>query len=156
MPAITTCLWYVDQAEEAAHHYVSIFPNSSIGDTHRYPEASRGEAGSVMTVNFTLDGSPFVALNGGPHDEFNDAVSFQVECADQAELDRYWEQVGEGGQFVQCGWLKDRFGLRWQIVPADLGQYMGSTPEQQERTNAALMGMVKIDIAALEAARDAG
>lgn len=155
MPAITTCLWFVDQAEEAANHYVSIFPNSAIGDTVRYPEGSRGGAGSVMIVNFTLDGSAFVGLNGGPHDDFNDAVSFQVEGADQAELDRFWEKLGEGGRFVQCGWLKDRFGVSWQIVPANLGQYMGSTPEQQARSNAALMEMVKIDIAALEAARDA-
>ena len=154
MPTITPCLWFVDQAEAAADLYVSIFPRSSVLGVVRYPEGGQLPAGTVMLVEFELDGVRFTALNGGPHHSFNDAVSFQVPCADQGELDRVWERLGDGGRYVQCGWLQDRFGVSWQVVPADLGALMGSTPEQQARSNAALMQMVKIDIAALEAARD--
>jgi len=144
----TPCLWFeTEAAEEAAKFYVSLFPNSRIVST------SPGPGGSVQTVQFELEGRPFMGLNGGPYATFNDAVSFSVDCEDQAEVDRYWAALTEGGKEVQCGWLKDRYGVSWQIVPKALPRLL-SDPDQQkaQRVVAAMMKMVKLDVAALEAA----
>jgi len=146
-------LWFEDQAEEAAKFYTSIFKDSAIGEISRYPEGSPGPAGKVMTVAFRVAGQDFVALNGGPQFKFTEAVSFVVECEDQAEMDHYWEKLADGGQPVQCGWLKDRFGLSWQIVPKEMGKYFSSKDSKKaERAMQAMLKMVKLDIAALEAA----
>ena len=128
---ITPCLWFDDQAEEAVNHYVSIFKNSKIGDVTRYGEAGHGPPGSVKTIMFRLDGQEFMALNGGPHFRFNEAVSFVVSCETQEELDEYWEKLSEGGAKVECGWLKDKYGVSWQIVPTILGELM-SDPDPEK------------------------
>src|SRR5919206_664838 len=120
MKGITPFLWFDSQAEEAARFYTSLFPNSKIVAVTRYGEAGPGEPGTVMTVDFELDGQPFVALNGGPQFTFSEAISFQVSCESQEEVDRYWSTLSEGGEQGPCGWLKDRFGLSWQIVPSAL------------------------------------
>ena len=153
MQKITPFLWFDTQAEEAARFYASIFPNSKVGDISRYPEGMPGQAGSVMTVAFELDGQQFTALNGGPNFKFTEAVSFVVDCRDQAEVDHYWDKLTAGGQEVQCGWLKDRYGLSWQIVPARLME-LASDPDTAKagRVMQAMMKMVKIDIAKLEEA----
>jgi predicted 3-demethylubiquinone-9 3-methyltransferase (glyoxalase superfamily) len=152
MTKITTCLWFDTQAEEAARFYVSLFPNSSIGAIARYPEGLPGDrAGQVMTVEFTLDGAPFVGLNGGPQFKFSEAVSFQIFVADQSELDHYWNGLTTGGEEGPCGWLKDRFGVSWQVVPKQMAGWM-TDPATGGRVAAAFMGMKKLDIAALEAA----
>lgn len=152
---ITPCLWFDSNAEEAAKLYTSVFPNSKIGSISRYSEAGREfhgkEPGSVLTVEFTLDGQPFTALNGGPMFKLSEAVSFQVACDDQAEIDRYWEKLGAGGEIQQCGWLKDKFGLSWQVVPANMVQWM-SEPATAERVMNAVFAMKKLDMAALERA----
>jgi predicted 3-demethylubiquinone-9 3-methyltransferase (glyoxalase superfamily) len=142
-------LWFEDQAEEAARFYTSLLPNSEITDVQRRAEGvPGGEPGTVMTVTFTLDGARFVALNGGPHDAFNDSISLVVECADQIEINRLWNRlIAGGGHEVQCGWLVDRYGLRWQIVPANIAQLL-APPGAVE----AMLQMTKLDIAALEAA----
>jgi predicted 3-demethylubiquinone-9 3-methyltransferase (glyoxalase superfamily) len=140
MPRITPFLWFDTQAEEAANFYVSIFPNSRIESVNRM-------GGGIVVVNFELDGQRVTALNGGPHFRLTEAFSFSVECKDQAEIDRYWSKLTEDAQESQCGWLKDKFGLSWQIVPANIGRLL-SNP----RATAALMQMKKIDIAALEQA----
>ena len=161
MPAfdkITPCLWFDDQAEEAANFYAGIFPNSRIVATTRYPEAGQEihgrKAGSVMTVEFELDGLAFTALNGGPHFTFNEAVSLQVMCADQAEIDRYWEKLGAGGdpKARQCGWLKDRFGLSWQVVPRGMIEMMSGEPKRAARAMEAMLQMKKLDITELQRA----
>ena len=156
---ITPCLWFADEAEEAAALYTSTFPNSRITDVSRYGEEGQeihGRApGSVMTVAFELDGQPFTALNGGPVFRFNESISFMVACEDQAEVDRYWDRLSEGGDPAaqQCGWLKDRFGVSWQVVPTRLSKLLADPdPERAARTMAALLAMKKLDIAALEAA----
>ena len=155
MPRIVPNLWFDTQAEEAAEFYVAIFPNSRATDLTRYTEAGPGPAGSVLTVNFELDGQLFTAINGGPQFPFTEAVSFVIECADQAELDHYWERLTDGGQEVQCGWLKDRYGLSWQVVPAGWEELMSDPdPERVARATTAMLGMVKLDIAALQAAAD--
>lgn len=155
MPRIIPNLWFDTQAEEAAEFYVSIFPNSRVTDITRYSEAGPGPAGTVLTVNFELDGQLFTAINGGPQFPFTEAVSFVIECADQAELDHYWERLTDGGQEVQCGWLKDRYGLSWQVVPAGWEAIMNDPdPERVARATTAMLGMVKLDIAALQAAAD--
>ncbi|MEV6314746.1 VOC family protein [Streptomyces sp. NPDC051776] len=147
----TTCLWFDGQAEEAAHHYLSIFKDSKLGRIGRYTEAGPGPAGSVMVVEFELNGQKFVALNGGPEFTFNEAVSFQIHCADQDEVDYYWNRLTEGGEEVACGWLKDKYGVSWQVVPARLIEMIGDEdPEKARRTTAAMFGMKKFDIAALE------
>ena len=155
MPKITNCLWFDTEAEEAANFYVSIFPNSKITDVARYPENLPGDrAGQVLTVAFELDGVRFTGLNGGPQFKFDEAISFQIEVQDQAELDRYWTALlAGGGSESQCGWLKDRFGLSWQVVPVQLPRLL-SGPDKQaaNRVAAAMMQMVKLDIARLEAA----
>ena len=156
---ITPCLWFDDQAEEAARFYTGIFPNSRIGTISRYGEAGREvhkrPPGSVMTVAFELDGQPFTALNGGPVFTFNEAISFQVTCRDQKEVDYYWEKLSEDGdeRAQQCGWLKDKYGVSWQIVPAMLPQLI-SDPKSgnSQRVMTALLRMKKLDIAELERA----
>ena len=153
MPKITPCLWFDDQAEEAARFYVSLFKNSSIGRIARYGDAGPGPKGSVVTVEFELDGQAFIGLNGGPHFKFTEAVSFSIDCADQAEVDFYWDRLSEGGQTSQCGWLKDRFGLSWQLVPTVLADMIGdSDPEKARRATEAMLQMTKLDIAKLQQA----
>ncbi|RKS80453.1 putative 3-demethylubiquinone-9 3-methyltransferase (glyoxalase superfamily) [Motilibacter peucedani] len=148
-------LWFDTEAEQAAEFYCSVFPNSRVRSVARYPEGAPGQAGSVMTVEFELDGNRFVGINGGPQFRFSEAVSFQVTCADQAELDRYWEQLTDGGEESQCGWLRDRFGLSWQIVPDGMDEvFSDPDPERAQRAMQAMLGMRKLDIAALRAAAD--
>jgi predicted 3-demethylubiquinone-9 3-methyltransferase (glyoxalase superfamily) len=151
---IRPCLWFDREGEEAANFYVSLFPDSRIAQISRYGEAGPGEPGSVMVVVFELSGLPFMALNGGPlHFQFTEAVSLAVDCADQAEVDFYWERLGAGGQYSRCGWLKDRYGLSWQITPRRLPELIGG-PDRAggQRAMRAMMTMAKIDIAAIEAA----
>jgi predicted 3-demethylubiquinone-9 3-methyltransferase (glyoxalase superfamily) len=152
MPKITPFLWFDTEAEEAAKLYTSLFPNSKIGKTARYGEGMPGPAGSVMTIEFELDGQTFVGLNGGPIFKFTEAVSFTIDCEDQAELDHYWNGlIAGGGTESQCGWLKDRFGVSWQVVPRRMGEWMGN-PRTGAKVAAAFMRMKKLDIATLEAA----
>ncbi|MDX2706498.1 VOC family protein [Streptomyces sp. PA03-6a] len=153
----TTCLWFDGKAEEAANHYVSIFKNSAIGTIGRYTEAGPGPAGSVLAVEFTANGQKFVALNGGPHFTFNEAVSFQIRCADQAEVDYYWEKLTDGGEEGPCGWLKDRYGVSWQVFPEVLLEMVGDAdPEKARRATEAMLSMKKMDLAALRRAYDGG
>jgi predicted 3-demethylubiquinone-9 3-methyltransferase (glyoxalase superfamily) len=155
---LTPCLWFDHQAEDAASFYVGIFRNAKVNNVARYPNAGQEihgqKAGSVMTVDFELDGLTFTALNGGPHFRFNEAVSFQVMCEDQKEIDYYWEKLGAGGDpnAQQCGWLKDRFGLSWQVVPRGMESIMKQPGAAGERAMAAMLKMKKIDIAGLERA----
>ena len=155
MPTIVPNLWFDTSAEEAATFYASVFPNSRIVSTARYTEAGPGPAGSVMTVEFELDGQRFVGINGGPQFTFDEAVSFQIVCQDQDEVDFYWERLTEGGEESQCGWLKDRFGLSWQVVPTGMDEVFGDPdPERARRAVEAMFGMRKLDVAALRAAAD--
>ena len=148
-------LWFDTQAEEAAAFYVSVFKNSSVITTTRYTEAGPGEPGTVMTVEFELDGQRFVGINGGPQFSFDEAVSFQVTCESQEELDYYWERLSEGGQAGPCGWLKDRFGLSWQVVPKGMDEvFADPDPERARRAMQAMLKMGKIDIAELRRAAD--
>ncbi|MFI9151714.1 VOC family protein [Streptomyces sp. NPDC053367] len=150
----TTCLWFDDQAEEAAHYYVSIFKNSGIQNVSRYPEGAPQPAGTVLTVEFTANGHKFCALNGGPQFTFNEAVSLQIFCENQDEVDYYWTKLTEnGGEEGPCGWLKDRYGLSWQVVPERLPRMITDPdPARATRTTQAMMEMRKLDIAALEKA----
>lgn len=156
MQKITTCLWYDNQAEEAAKFYTSVFKNSKIGSTSRYDEASSKAAkmpvGSVMVITFELEGREFMALNGGPLFKFNESVSLVVNCNDQKEVDYYWEKlISGGGQESMCGWLKDKFGLSWQIVPTELGKLMSSKePGKAQRVMAEMLKMKKLDINVLK------
>lgn len=153
MNKITPFLWFDGQAEEAANFYCSVFKNSKMGDVSRYPEGSPHPAGTAMTAGFELEGLRFTALNGGPQFKMTGAVSFVVDCADQAEVDYYWQKLGEGGQEHQCGWLTDKFGLTWQIIPSALPDLVGGDDVAGAgRAMAAMMQMVKIDIATLERA----
>jgi predicted 3-demethylubiquinone-9 3-methyltransferase (glyoxalase superfamily) len=153
MAALTTCLWFDTQAEEAANHYGSIFEDCKIGNVTRYPEGGPGPAGTVMTVDFEIWGQKFVALNGGPVFTFNEAVSFQVPCATQDEVDYYWTKLSEGGEEGMCGWLKDKFGVSWQVVPNALTELMTDPDtEKVARVMKAFADMRKIDIAAVQAA----
>jgi predicted 3-demethylubiquinone-9 3-methyltransferase (glyoxalase superfamily) len=155
MPTTIPCLWYDTEAEEAANFYVSVFPNSRILDVVRYGEAGPGPEGSVMTVDFELDGQRYVGLNGGPHFQFNEAVSFQIFCADQDEIDHYWSRLAEGGEEGACGWLKDRYGLSWQVVPARLPEMIGDPdPARSQAAMRAMLGMKKLVLADLQAAYD--
>jgi predicted 3-demethylubiquinone-9 3-methyltransferase (glyoxalase superfamily) len=150
---ITPNLWFDTEAEEAANFYISVFKNSRVVDVTHYTENAPREAGMVMTVEFELDGQRFVGINGGPEFTFDEAVSFEIHCEDQDEIDYYWERLSEGGQEGPCGWLKDRFGVSWQIVPEAMDRMLTEgTPEQIDRVVQAFMPMHKIDIAALEAA----
>ncbi|HZF93212.1 VOC family protein [Streptomyces sp.] len=154
----TTCLWFDDQAEEAAHYYVSVFKNSAIGGVTRYGEGAPRPAGTVLTVDFTANGQRFVALNGGPEFTFNEAISFQIFCADQEEVDYYWTKLTEnGGEPGPCGWLKDRYGVSWQVIPERL-MTMISDPdtEKASRATQAMLKMGKLDIATLERAYAGG
>ncbi len=153
MGKITPWLWFTTEAEEAANYYTSIFKNSRITAVNRFSEGAPLPAGTVMTVSFELDGQPFVALNGGTPFTYTEAVSFYVDCADQAEVDYLWERLLDGGEPSQCGWLKDRYGVSWQIVPKRLGELLGDPdPEKAARVMRAMLGMVKLDVAGLEAA----
>ena len=156
MQKITPFLWFDTQAEEAAKYYVSIFPKSKILRTARYGEAGPGPKGSMMTVEFELDGQRMIALNGGPHFKFTEAISLSVDCKDQEEVDRYWSKLSRGGQESQCGWLKDKYGLSWQVNPAILGEILaGPDAKKAKRVMEAMLKMKKIDIAALKAAAEA-
>ena len=150
---ITPFLWFDNQAEEAAEFYVSVFENSEILSVSRYGEAGPGVPGTAMTVHFRLDGQEFEALNGGPHYTFSEAISFVIDCETQEEVDYYWSKLSEGGRPDQCGWLKDRFGLSWQVVPRALIELLQDPdPERANRVMQAMLQMTKIDIAALEEA----
>ena len=153
MPKITPMLWFDNQAEEAARFYVSIFPNSKIGAIARYGDGGPGPKGSVMTVAFQLDGQDFTALNGGPQFKFTEALSLVIACKTQKEIDDYWERLSAGGKIQQCGWLKDRYGLSWQIVPALLATQMrNGDPARLNRVMKEVLASVKLDIAKLQAA----
>jgi predicted 3-demethylubiquinone-9 3-methyltransferase (glyoxalase superfamily) len=153
MQKITPFIWYENKAEEAVNFYVSIFKNAKIKALTRYPEGSPGEVGSVMTISFELEGQEFVAINGWPQFKLNEAISFVINCKSQEEIDLFWEKLSEGGEKRQCGWLKDKFGLSWQIVPENMGEIMeGAGPEKSKDVMAALLKMEKIDISALKEA----
>jgi predicted 3-demethylubiquinone-9 3-methyltransferase (glyoxalase superfamily) len=155
MSKITPSLWFKDEAEEAVNFYVSLLPDSRIGTVQRasadYPH---GKAGSVIVVEFTLAGQSFMAINGGMHMEYTHAVSFKIDCADQAEVDRLWDKIlSNGGKTEQCGWIRDRYGLAWQIVPTALAKYLGGPDKAgAQRTMQAMLGMVKLDIEGLKRA----
>jgi predicted 3-demethylubiquinone-9 3-methyltransferase (glyoxalase superfamily) len=149
-------LWFDGDAEAAADFYTSVFPRSRVVSVVPYPEGAPGPAGTVMTVEWELDGQRFVGINGGPQFPFSEAVSFSITCADQDEVDYYWTALTEGGQESQCGWLKDRFGLSWQVVPTGLQEALDDPdPERAQRAVQAMLGMTRIDLAALRAAMDA-
>jgi predicted 3-demethylubiquinone-9 3-methyltransferase (glyoxalase superfamily) len=157
MQKITPFLWFDTQAEEAAKFYTSIFKNSKIGSIARYGEGNHGAPGKVMTVSFELDGEEFVALNGGPEFTFTPAISFYVSCQTQTEVDNFWEKLSEGGEKEVCGWLKDKYGISWQIVPTILGELMGDKdPVKANRVTQAMLKMTKIDIAKLKEAYEQG
>ena len=155
---IVPCLWFDNEAEEAARFYTSIFKNSKVGAITRFGKAGyeihKRPEGSVMTVSFTLDGHEFTALNGGPLFKFSEAISLEVRCKDQAEIDYFWDRLLQGGKEQQCGWLKDKFGLSWQVVPDDWVDVMAkASPVESERLMTAMLQMVKFDIAALKRAQ---
>lgn len=153
--SLITCLWFDGQAEEAAQFYTGVLPNSRITGVTRNTDAAPGETGAVLTVEFELNGQPFVGLNGGPQFSFSEAVSFQVMCEDQAEVDRYWATLSEGGDEGPCGWLKDRYGLSWQVVPKALPTLLNDPDRgRADRAMKAMMAMGRLDIAAIEAAAD--
>jgi len=153
MQKITPFLWFDDKAEEAMNFYLSIFKNSKRGRISRYGEAGPGPKGAVMVVTFQLDGREFMALNGGPHFKFTEAISLLVNCETQDEVDALWEKLSEGGAKGQCGWLKDKYGLSWQIVPTALGELMSDPdPEKSKRVMNAMLQMKKLDINALKQA----
>ena len=153
MPRITPNLWFDTQGEEAAEFYVSVFPNSKITKVTHYGEAGPRQAGMVLTVDFELDGQQYTAINGGPHFTFDEAISLMINCADQDEVDYYWSKLTEGGEESQCGWLKDRYGLSWQVVPRVLPE-LAADPDARKtgRLMEAMLKMKKLDIAALERA----
>ena len=153
MPRITPNLWFDTEGEEAAEFYCSVFPNSKITNVTHYGEAGPREAGMVLTVDFVLDGQEYTAINGGPDFNFDEAISLLINCADQDEVDYYWSKLSEGGEEGPCGWLKDRYGLSWQVVPKRLPELLGDPDrERSQRVMAAMLQMGKIDIAALEEA----
>jgi len=155
MPAITPNLWFDTEGKEAAEFYVSIFPNSKIVNVSYYNDAGPGPAGTVLTVDFELDGQRITAINGGPQFTFSEAISLLITCADQAEVDYYWDRLTAGGEESQCGWLKDRYGLSWQVVPGGMEEMLGDPdPARATRAMNAMLGMKKIDLAALQAAAD--
>jgi predicted 3-demethylubiquinone-9 3-methyltransferase (glyoxalase superfamily) len=153
MQTITPFLWFDNNAEEAVNLYISIFKNSKVLNVARYGEAGPGPKGSVMTMSFQLDGQEFIALNGGPHFKFTEAVSFSVNCETQEEVDEYWEKLSEGGEKGRCGWLKDKYGLSWQVNPSVLGKLLqDKDPEKSKRVVEAMLQMDKIDIKTLKQA----
>lgn len=148
-------LWFDTEAEEAAEFYTSVFKDSKILNVTHYPESGPRETGMVMTVEFELEGQRFVGINGGPDFKFDEAVSFAIECETQEEIDYFWDRLTDGGRESQCGWLKDRFGVSWQVVPTGIEEvFTDSDPERAERAMKAMLQMVKIDIAALRGAAD--
>ncbi len=154
---ITPSLWFDTEAEEAANLYTSIFKNSRVVNISHYTEAGPRPAGTVMSVEFELDGQRFVGINGGPQFTFDEAVSFQITCEDQDEVDHYWERLSEGGEEGRCGWLKDRYGLSWQVIPTGMGElFADPDPEPAQRAMQAMLEMGKLDIAALRRAADDG
>lgn len=155
MPRITPNLWFDTEAEEAAGFYVSVFPNSEIRNITYYGEAGPGPAGTVLTVDFSLDGQAYTAINGGPLFTFDEAVSLLINCADQDEVDHYWAMLSAGGEEGACGWLKDMYGLSWQVVPAGMEEILNDPdPERARRAMTAMLAMTKIDLAAIRAAAD--
>jgi predicted 3-demethylubiquinone-9 3-methyltransferase (glyoxalase superfamily) len=155
MPRITPNLWFDTESKDAAEFYVSVFPNSKVTNVTYYNESGPRPAGTVLTVEFVLDGREFTAINGGPQFTFDEAVSFFITCADQKEIDYYWDKLGEGGEEGPCGWLKDKFGLSWQVAPGGMAEALNDPDRARaERAMKAMLGMKKIDIAALEAAAD--
>ena len=155
MRPIVPNLWFDTEAEQAAEFYVSVFPDSRIVSRALYPEGAPGPAGTVMTVEFELDGQRFVGINGGPQFPFTEAVSFQITCETQEEVDRFWDALTEGGEESMCGWLKDRYGLSWQVVPVGMEEvFADPDPSRAQRAMQAMMGMRKLDLATLEAAAD--
>jgi predicted 3-demethylubiquinone-9 3-methyltransferase (glyoxalase superfamily) len=155
MPRITPNLWFDTKSKEAAEFYVSVFPNSKITNVTYYGEAGPREAGTVLTVDFVLDGQEFTAIDGGPEFTFDEAISFLINCADQEEVDYYWAKLSEGGEEGPCGWLKDRYGLSWQVIPVGMEELLKDPDEDRsQRAMQAMLGMKKIDVAALYAAAD--
>jgi predicted 3-demethylubiquinone-9 3-methyltransferase (glyoxalase superfamily) len=155
MPRITPNLWFDTQAKEAAEFYVSVFPNSQITNVTHYGEAGPRPAGMVLTVDFVLDGQEYTGLNGGPQFIFDEAISLLINCADQDEVDYYWNALSEGGEEGQCGWLKDKYGLSWQVVPDELEKLVTDPDDgRAQRAMKAMLGMQKLDVAALRAAAD--
>jgi predicted 3-demethylubiquinone-9 3-methyltransferase (glyoxalase superfamily) len=155
MQKITPYLWFDGQAEEAANHYVAIFPNSRITDVTRFGKDAPAPEGTVLTVTFEIEGQRFVGLNGGPQYRFTEAISFLVDCPDQDEVDRLWAALSEGGEQGPCGWLKDRYGVSWQIVPTALGEMLNDPdPQKASRVMKAMFGMTKIEIKGLRDAYD--
>jgi predicted 3-demethylubiquinone-9 3-methyltransferase (glyoxalase superfamily) len=156
MPTITPNLWFDTDGLDAAEFYVSVFPNSRVTNILRYGEAGPREAGTIMTVDFELDGQPYTAINGGPEFHFSEATSLLVNCADQDEVDHYWSKLSEGGEEGPCGWLKDRFGFSWQVWPTPAGEILGDPdPARAQAAMKAMFAMKKIDLAGLRAAADA-
>lgn len=157
MQKITPYLWFDGQAEEAANYYVSIFKNAKITNISRYPEGAPGLAGSVLTVSFVLDGQEFTALNGGPQYKFSEAISFLVDCKSQKEVDELWSKLSAGGEEGPCGWLKDKFGVSWQVIPTALSEMLNDPdPARAQRVMQAMLKMKKIEIPVLQQAYDAG
>ncbi|MGI8578458.1 MAG: VOC family protein [Nocardioidaceae bacterium] len=155
MHKVTPWLWFDTQGEEAANFYTTVFKNSRVLDVTRYGAAGPGPEGEAMTVTFELDGQEFTALNGGPQFTFNEAISFQVKCESQEEVDGFWAKLSEGGEEGPCGWLKDKYGVSWQIVPTALSELLSDPdPEKSQRVMSAMLGMHKIDIAGLERAAE--
>jgi predicted 3-demethylubiquinone-9 3-methyltransferase (glyoxalase superfamily) len=155
MPRITPNLWFDTEGLEAAEFYCSVFPNSEVKNVSHYTDAGPRPAGTVLTVDFVLDGQPFTAINGGPEFTFDEAISLLINCKDQGEVDYYWTKLTEGGEESQCGWLKDRYGLSWQVVPEGMEELMTDPdPGRAERAMKAMLGMKKLDVAALRAAAD--
>jgi len=153
MPSIRPCLWFDHQAEEAARFYVSVFPNSKVGTISHYGEVGPRPKGSVMTVEFELDGHGFIALNGGPQFTFTEAISLSIDCKNQDEVDRYWQKLSAGGSEQPCGWVKDKYGVSWQVVPIALMEMLNDPdPKKVNRVTQAMLQMKKIDIATLERA----
>ena len=152
---ITPNLWFDTEAEEAAAFYISVFPNSRIVNVARYTEAGPRPAGMVMTIEFELDGQRFIGINGGPQFTFDEAVSFQINCETQDDVDYYWERLSEGGEEGPCGWLKDRYGLSWQVTPPGMDElFADPDPKKAERAMKAMLGMSKLDLAALRSAAE--
>jgi predicted 3-demethylubiquinone-9 3-methyltransferase (glyoxalase superfamily) len=155
MPRITPNLWFDTQGEEAAEFYVSVFPNSRITNVTHYNDAGPREAGTVLTVDFVLDGQEYTAINGGPEFRFDEAISLLINCDDQEEVDYYWDKLSEGGEESQCGWLKDKYGLSWQVAPSGMAEILNDPDRQRgKRAMKAMLGMKKIDVATLRAAAD--
>jgi predicted 3-demethylubiquinone-9 3-methyltransferase (glyoxalase superfamily) len=156
MPHITPNLWFDTDGEAAAEFYVSVFPNSKITNVTHFGEAGPRETGMVLTVDFVLDGQDYTAINGGPQFTFDEAISLLINCADQDEVDYYWEKLTEGGEESQCGWLKDKFGLSWQVVPVGMEEMLNDPdPQRSQRAMKAMLAMKKLDLAAIRTAADA-